>query len=557
MAQREYLRLPILFATDPFEVALEMSGVPPAGGPGTAPGGGFGPAGGPGGGYGSTGGPGGGAGAGADAPAGGADTPAGGEGVDQGDDGGDADSSAAAIVVQQAQQVTPVFVTQPVDSTITEGANTFFYADATGFPTYQWQFSPDGIVPFADVVDGGIFAGATTPTLVLTAVDLSYNGYVFQCVATNGGGSATSDPASLTVNAIPPADDVCGLLIPWPYGGPSPYPDYATAAAAVAGFVYDCLVWSVDNVNAATVTIDTSTPNQISVNTPTFFGPGQGFAIGITIPDNTVLSYSFPVTSPVGSMLIELYDRDWNLVSSQTGLISPLAINVPVGGTYYVILWQGSLTPAPYNSLVLTCDQTTVFNPVVALWDDSGTTRQLEACPKMLLPPLTESTGDWYADATEAQDAIDDRTSNCVGYTDATVNPPDTFVFTATDGGDNLEFSFQWSFSAGSSPNLWGSVNAIAGQTLSFSYASGAYGLFTIFDYDGNVVEFLGDTTTPLISAPLPYTGRYTVRGSVNDGVPSPPPIFTILITSSGALSVNPIQALYDAGLNCPGRLDC
>ncbi len=57
--------------------------------------------------------------------------------------------------------------TQPSDAIVCIGATATFSVAATGTTniTYQWQFSPDGIVPFADIVNGGGYTDATTPVL--------------------------------------------------------------------------------------------------------------------------------------------------------------------------------------------------------------------------------------------------------------------------------------------------------------------------------------------------------------------------------------------------------
>lgn len=56
---------------------------------------------------------------------------------------------------------------QPSDAIVCEGATAAFSTAATGTTniTYQWQFSPDGIVPFADIADGGGYSGTATANL--------------------------------------------------------------------------------------------------------------------------------------------------------------------------------------------------------------------------------------------------------------------------------------------------------------------------------------------------------------------------------------------------------
>jgi len=183
--RRDRLEPPLIFADVPFEVSLE-GGAAAGAGYGAAGSGGAGGGGGSGGGGGGEGGGGGGS-----------------DGDTGADDGGGTGPSGAIAFVQAQQLIAPVFVVQPADQNINANDTAVFTAAATHFPAYQWQVSPDGIAPFADVVDGGIFSGARTSNLVLTNVPIQYSGYVFKCVATNTGGTDTSLTATLTVAAPP------------------------------------------------------------------------------------------------------------------------------------------------------------------------------------------------------------------------------------------------------------------------------------------------------------------------------------------------------------------
>jgi hypothetical protein len=68
----------------------------------------------------------------------------------------------------------------------------------------QWQVSTDGGATFANI------AGATSTTLLLTAVPASANGNQYRAVFTNSVGSATRTAATLTVTAGPWTFVRCG-----------------------------------------------------------------------------------------------------------------------------------------------------------------------------------------------------------------------------------------------------------------------------------------------------------------------------------------------------------
>ena len=64
-------------------------------------------------------------------------------------------------------------------------------------PTVQWMVSTDGGTTFAPIY------GATSATLFARHADLGWNGYEVEAVFTNEFGSATSQPATLTVHRPP------------------------------------------------------------------------------------------------------------------------------------------------------------------------------------------------------------------------------------------------------------------------------------------------------------------------------------------------------------------
>ena len=99
------------------------------------------------------------------------------------------------------------FSTQPINQTTCLGTNVNFSVVATGLvngntPSYTYQWYKNG----TQINNGGIFSGATTATLNLTGVTnaeaTSYTCVVSTSTA-SGTISYTSNPATLTVNALP------------------------------------------------------------------------------------------------------------------------------------------------------------------------------------------------------------------------------------------------------------------------------------------------------------------------------------------------------------------
>ena len=122
-------------------------------------------------------------------------------------------SYTAAPCVSEAK-VVPIVVNTPVSIT-TQPANAaactvqgtaVFTVVATGSApiTYQWQV--DNGTGFANVANGGGYAGATTPTLTLTNIPIGWNGFKYRCAVTGAapcGVVNTNGAATLTVNPLP------------------------------------------------------------------------------------------------------------------------------------------------------------------------------------------------------------------------------------------------------------------------------------------------------------------------------------------------------------------
>jgi Concanavalin A-like lectin/glucanases superfamily/Immunoglobulin domain len=93
---------------------------------------------------------------------------------------------------------TPVFTTQPANSTIaagTVGTFTVVVASPTAI-TYQWQHAG------TNISNGGHYSGVNTATLTVSNADPNDAGS-YRCKATNASGPTTSNPANLTVVAVP------------------------------------------------------------------------------------------------------------------------------------------------------------------------------------------------------------------------------------------------------------------------------------------------------------------------------------------------------------------
>lgn len=114
-------------------------------------------------------------------------------------------TALAALFVAIVPQLTwpPIIGTQP-DNVTTNGDNGASFEIAASSEisiTYQWKKSIDNGATFSNVTNGGVYAGATTDTLAISDCN-GLGGTIYQCIATNGSGSTTSDNVGLTVDPL-------------------------------------------------------------------------------------------------------------------------------------------------------------------------------------------------------------------------------------------------------------------------------------------------------------------------------------------------------------------
>ncbi len=100
----------------------------------------------------------------------------------------------------------PAFLVQPSATTTVCGRGVNLYAHAGGgVQEFQWQVKTSATSPWANVINGGEYSGATTDTLSINPVADAMNGYLFRALATNCGATGVSDSARLSVTRIPAA----------------------------------------------------------------------------------------------------------------------------------------------------------------------------------------------------------------------------------------------------------------------------------------------------------------------------------------------------------------
>ena len=108
---------------------------------------------------------------------------------------GSLNSGSGTLTVNTA----PAITSQPIaGTTICAGQNTAYSVVANGTAlTYQWQVSTDGGATYSNVTNGGVYSGATTGTLSITAAPATMNTYRYRCVISGTCTPSVSSTSSL------------------------------------------------------------------------------------------------------------------------------------------------------------------------------------------------------------------------------------------------------------------------------------------------------------------------------------------------------------------------
>lgn len=380
----------------------------------------------------------------------------------------------------------------------------------------------------------------------------------------------------------------CNLLLPLQVAVSgsevTPYANLTAAQTAISTYTADCYVFAETSPHAPTaLSANVSVANKIDTN-GSLNSTNLGLVVNITVAASCVLTLTWNgsmitagTPGPTASLTINNCST-YNVIDSHSAVGgfsgSFTSIFLPAG-TYYIqmVFYDGNASATSVScSFSLTSSVSMVTNPIIAYWDDSGTTRQLEACPKMLIPPRTESTNTWYASCADAATAITDHVSNCIGY----ISQLPFTTFTATDGGTSftlyaLAAAILSAGTYGRGITMWGSLNLVGGSTLTvtitMSTSSGTLTSATqdyyLYDQNGTLVDSQsgpGGYSGPIVfNSSISATARYTVAVEITlTGHPAPFNLTTqSVFTSTNTMSVNPVQALYDVGLDCPARLNC
>ncbi|MEI8278852.1 MAG: T9SS type A sorting domain-containing protein [Bacteroidota bacterium] len=470
--------------------------------------------------------------------------------------GGNKTSTTCVLTVNAL----PVINTQPVAATICAGQNTSFTVAATGTTlTYQWKVSTAGAAgPYNNITNGGVYSGATSATLNITAATAGMNNYYYECVVSGAGAcSATSTGVLLTVNTAPaittqPHDStLCfganaiyavytsgtGLVYQWKVsttGVAGPYNNItnggfymgANSAALVvfsppvtmSGYYYECLITGTCNPPI------TTTPRLLTVNALpaittqpsaaiTCAGQNTSFSVVAT---GTALAYQWKVST---TGIAGTYNNITNgpvYSNANTATLNITAATVAMNGYYYECVVSGACSPT-----VTTTPQLLTVNALPAITTQPIST---STCPgnNATFTVGTSGTGityQWYENQGSGFNPLSNTgvysgaTSNSLTITGATAGMngyiyqcivSGTCTPSVTTNNDTLFINTVLSFTTQPSD-----VNACAGDNINYSVAAAGTGL----TYQWMVNQGSGYNNVPNTGV---YTGANTATLSIN-----------------------------------------
>jgi hypothetical protein len=276
---------------------------------------------------------------------------------------GSVTSDSAALTVLA---IAPVFVSQPADLAVQEGASATFQVVVQGSAvTYQWQR------------DGIDIPGATSASYVLTDAQVSDSGASFQVIVSNPAATITSNPATLTVAPVIPA------IIAQPE-------DVTAAEGEPASFVVQAegsllnYQWYRDGVAIPGAIQATYTLPAVA-----YTDNGATFRVDVSNPSGTVTSALATLTVTLRLPSIATQPQSITVVDGEEAVF-----NVVADGTLLTYQWERDGVPiSGATSATYRIDAVTLGDDgarfAVVVRNDTGSVRSAEATLTVdLAPPV-------------------------------------------------------------------------------------------------------------------------------------------------------------------------
>lgn len=274
-----------------------------------------------------------------------------------------ATTSASVLTVNAAAGLTA----NPVNSLVCENSNASFAVTASGTaPTYQWQLSTNGGTTFTNITNGGVYSGATLPTLTLTGVTAGLNNNQYRCIVSGAApcGALNSTAGVLSVNSAPAVFTLTGGGSYCAGGTGVP----VGLSNSVTGINYQL---QLNGVNTGTPLAGTGAAlnfgNKTAAGTYTIVATNNTTGCTLLLPGSvTVGIYPQPTVSLSGAPYTRVFP----------GLTTTLTANVISGTAPYSYAWYKNNLPVSNTGNTYSVNVTNMGDYRVIVTDANGCTSQ-------------------------------------------------------------------------------------------------------------------------------------------------------------------------------------
>ena len=266
--------------------------------------------------------------------------------------------------------VPPAITTQPTSQTVTAGETATFTVAATGDMPLTYQWKKDGVA----LTDGGSIGGAATATLTISYAQAADAGS-YTVVVSNAAGSATSNAATLTVNAAPPANN--------PPAAKSPVPTQSVTTGGTTTFTASDIAEDADG-DSLTITAIVTPPASgtatasLGSGTVTLSGVAAGStSLVVTVSDGVdTVDITVPVSvtaAPPITYTVSFDSQGGSSVASITGVAAGSVITAPSAPTRTGYTFGGWYKEAScVNAWNFSIDTVTANITLYAKWTYNG-----------------------------------------------------------------------------------------------------------------------------------------------------------------------------------------
>ena len=370
-----------------------------------------------------------------------------------------ATSSVATLTVNAA----PAITTPPSDQTVTAPATASFTVLATGTATlaYQWKYSTDGGTNYQNVSTG---SGGTSATYTTGATTTADTGTLYECLVSNGYGSVTSNPVSLTVTAAPVAPSITTPPSDQTVTAPATA-SFTVAASGTAPLVYQ---WKY-STNGGTSYQNVSTGS--GGTTATYTTGATSLADNGTLYECMVSNGTSPAaTSSAATLTVNAAPAITMPPSNQT-VTAPATASFTVaasGSATLAYQWKYSTNGGTSYQNVSTGsgDTTATYTTGATITADSGTL--YECVVSNGFGSATSNSASLTVNATPVAPSITTPPS------DQTVTAPATASFTVAASG-TAPLVYQWKYSTNGGTSYQNVTTGSGGTTA--TYTTGATSL--------------------------------------------------------------------------------